>query len=155
MTNDNSPGIDTSARLVRRHLLFGWWALVGYLSLGMALEAMHGFKVAWYLDVGEETRRLLWTLAHAHGTLLAVVNLVFALSLPRIAEGGKRLLAIASPCLLAASLLLPGGFFLGGLYTYGGDPGLGTVLLTPLGAMLLFVAMLLTAVAATRALGRD
>jgi hypothetical protein len=51
---------------------------------------------------------------------------------------------LAGNCLLGASVLLPGGFFLGGLFLYGGDPGLG-VLLVPLGALLLLVAVLLTA----------
>src|SRR5690606_12227628 len=41
-----------------------------------------------------------------------------------------------------ASLLLPLGFFLGGLWHYAGDPGLG-VLLVPVGGALLVVAALL------------
>ena len=43
---------------------------------------------------------------------------------------------------MAASFLLPGGFFLGGTFIYGGDPGLG-ILLTPLGALALLVAVLM------------
>jgi predicted GNAT family N-acyltransferase len=59
-----------------------------------------------------------------------------------------------SPCgttafLTAAIVLLPGGFFLGGLFVHGGDPGLG-VLLVPVGAVCLFAAVLLTA----RGIGR-
>jgi hypothetical protein len=46
----------------------------------------------------------------------------------------------ASPLLVAATLLLPGGFFLGGLFLKGGDPGLG-VLLVPVGALALFAAV--------------
>lgn len=136
-----------SQNLVRRHLLFGWWQLAAFLVLGIALEAMHGFKVGWYLDVSNETRRLMLRLAHAHGVLLGIVHIVFALTL-RAGGAGERWQRIASPCLSAASILLPGGFLLGGIVIYGGDPGLG-VLLVPLGALLLFVAVVMTALHAT------
>jgi hypothetical protein len=39
---------------------------------------------------------------------------------------------------------MPGGFFLGGLVFYGGDPGLG-ILLLPVGALLLLLAVSQTA----------
>ena len=41
-------------------------------------------------------------------------------------------------------MLLPTGFFLGGIFIYGGDPGLG-VLLVPIGGLLLVVAVFLIA----------
>ncbi len=66
---------------IRLHLRFGWAALLAFLALGLVLEALHGFKVGWYLDVASSTRRLLFTLAHAHGTLLALVNIAYALTL--------------------------------------------------------------------------
>ena len=53
---------------------------------------------------------------------------------------------IASISLDLASLLLPLGFFLGGLWHYAGDPGLG-VLLVPVGGALLVVAALLVLLA--------
>ena len=62
-------------QLADRNLRFGWWALLFFLSLGAVLETLQGFKIGWYLDVGNETRRLMFTLAHAHGTLLALVNI--------------------------------------------------------------------------------
>ena len=83
----NEKGIDKSgdaslgSALVARHLRFGWWSLLLFLTMGIVLEVMHGFKVGWYLDVGNETRRLLLRLAHAHGTLLSLVHVVFALTL--------------------------------------------------------------------------
>ena len=55
-----------------RHLRFGWRSLFVFLVLGVVLETLHGFKLGWYLDVGAEMRRLMFTLAHAHGTLLAM-----------------------------------------------------------------------------------
>ena len=135
--------------LARRHVRFGWWSLLFFLSFGIVLESLHGFKVGWYLDVSNETRRLLWRLAHAHGTLLGVVNIVFGLTSRRMAPEGTRWRRVASPCLLAASVLLPGGFLLGGTVIYAGDPGLG-ILLVPVAALLLFVAVFLIALDTSR-----
>ena len=132
--------------LIRRHLRFGWWTLLIFLTAGLALEALHGLKIGAYLNVSNETRRLMWTLAHAHGTLLGLVNLGFAATvrvLPSWPERNKR---FASASLLGATVLMPAGFFLGGLFIYAGDPGLG-ILLVPIGGILLFAAVLLTAVA--------
>lgn len=122
----------------QRLLRFGWWALLAYLSLGITLEILHGLKVSWYLDVGRETRRLMFTLAHAHGTLLALVNIAAGLTLkasPSI-DAGR-----AAGSLIWAAVLLPLGFFLGGVVTHDGDPGLG-ILLVPIGAALLVFAVL-------------
>ena len=47
-------------------------------ALGLLLESLHGFKVRAYLDVTNETRRLMWTLAHAHGTVLGLGLLALA-----------------------------------------------------------------------------
>jgi hypothetical protein len=118
-----------------RNLRFGWWALLVFLSLGAALETLQGFKIGWYLDVGNETRRLMFTLAHAHGTLLAVVNIVAGLTARKV--DGFTLRPSVSLALIWAAILLPAGFFLGGIVIYDGDPGLG-VWLVPIGAMLLF-----------------
>jgi hypothetical protein len=134
---------------IRRHLRFGWWTLLVFLSLGLVLEGMHGFKVRWYLDVTNETRRLLWTLAHAHGTLLGLLNLGFAASLASIPRGAARWKEVASRCLLGASVLMPAGFLLGGCVVHDGDPGLG-ILLLPIGAVLLFVSVLCAAVGVGR-----
>lgn len=133
-----------TARLRRFHLLFAWWSLLCFLTLGIALEGMHGLKLGWYLDVSNEARRLTWTLAHAHGTLLALIHVAFAYTLGALAIPATRARRLASQSLTAASVLLPGGFFLGGLVIYEGDPGLG-IFLVPLGAALLFVSVALTA----------
>lgn len=127
-----------------RHLRVGWWSLLIFLSLGIALEMMHGFKIGWYLDVSNETRRLMWTLAHSHGGLLAVLNIVFAASLgylPSWSEGSRKL---ASRCMLGSLILMPLGFWMGGVFIHAGDPGLG-ILLVPPGGLLLLLGVLLTA----------
>ena len=131
-------------RLSRRHLRFGWWSLVFFLSTGIALEALHGLKLGYYLDVGNETRRLLWTLGHAHGTLLALINIVFGLMLRLDPDPHRPRALRASRCLIPAAVLLPAGFFLGGLFVFGGDPGIG-ILLVPVGALLLLAGVVLAA----------
>ncbi len=127
-------------RTRRRHLVFGWWALFGFALLGLVLEGLHGFKVHWFLDSGYETRRLLWRLAHAHGVLLALVQLGFAASLPFAWPDDSRGLRLASTSLLLAGLLLPLGFFVGGIEIYGSDPGPGIVL-SPVGGVCLLIAV--------------
>jgi hypothetical protein len=130
-----------------RNLRFGWWSLLVFLSLGGVLETLHGFKIGWYVDVGNETRRLMFTLAHAHGTLLAVVNIAAGLT-ARIVERFD-LRSSVSFALIWAAILLPAGFFLGGIVIYDGDPGLG-VWLVPIGAALLFYSIARIALDLTR-----
>ena len=117
-----------------RHLRFGWWSLFVFLALGLGLETLHGFKLGWYLDVGNEMRRLMFTLAHAHGTLGALVNIAAGLTLRLVP--GFELRTGASRSLLLGAVLLPAGFLLGGIVIHDGDPGLG-ILLAPVGALLL------------------
>jgi len=128
----------------RTHVRFGWWSLLAFLTLGFALEVLHGFKAQFYLDVSNETRRLMWTLAHAHGSLISLIHVVFGVCLRTIPELGTNNLRHTSLSLVAASILLPGGFFLGGVTFYSGDPGIGIVLV-PIGAALLGVAVYLIA----------
>ena len=132
--------------LAARHFTFGWRALLFFLSLGLVLEMLHGLKVEWYLSTSLATRRHMWTLAHAHGGLLALINIAFAAYVPWRLEHRGPLHAWCSPALLAASLLLPGGFLLGGIDVRGGDPGVG-ILLSPVGGLLLLVAVYLCAAA--------
>lgn len=110
-----------------------------FATLGLVLELLHGFKVQAYLSVSNETRRLMWTLAHAHGVLLAVINIVFGLSLDA-SRLAMRHVPRTSTALIAASILLPGGFFAAGIAFYEGDPGVGVVVV-PVGAVLLLIAL--------------
>jgi hypothetical protein len=122
--------------------VLGWTLLLVFLVLGSVLEGLHGFKIGFYVDLANGTRRLMWTLAHAHGVLLGLVNIAFAAT-AFIAPPSRARGAWASAALVASSILLPGGFFLGGIGIHGGDPGLG-ILLTPIGAALLGAAVTLT-----------
>src|SRR5438045_6924546 len=109
-----------------RSLCFVWCSLLVFLSLGGVLETLHGFKVGWYVDVGNEMRQLMFTLAHAHGTALALVNIVAGLTARSVEQFEIR--PSVSFCLIWAGLLFPVGFFLGGGVSFGADPGLGICL---------------------------
>lgn len=86
----------------------------------------------------------MWRLAHAHGTLLAVINLVFSAGVCTSSSGDPRWRRQASRLLIWASILLPGGFFLGGFAVHGSDPWIG-VLLVPIGALFLLAGIVITA----------
>ena len=147
MNPPEAPKIDLSTK----HLVFGWGMLLLFVLLGAVLETLHGFKVAWFVNVSTETRRLLWRLAHAHGTFLAVLNVVFAVTLRSFECYGRAKVATrwASACLFGATILVPLGFFAGGLSLYGNDPGFG-ILLTPLGAACLVLSLGLLLVVGVR-----
>lgn len=131
---DGSVDAATSAR----HQRFGWWVLLAFLALGLLLESLHGFKVGWYLDVANETRRHLLTLAHAHGALLGLLNVVYGGFAAR--HPGRCGGRLTSRCLLAGTLAMPLGFGLGAFGIHGGDPGPG-IALAPLGGVLLLVGV--------------
>lgn len=126
------------------NLRAGLWALCAFTALGLLLEALHGFKLGLYLNVEHETRRLLWRLAHAHGALLGVLNVGYALvarAFPSVAD------ELAGRALVAALVLMPSGFFLGGAFARGGDPGLG-IALAATGGVALFCGLLRVALKA-------
>lgn len=126
-------------RIIARHLLFGWGLAATFIVLGLALELLHGFKIQWYLAMANETRRLLWTLAHAHGVLLGLLNVAYALSLRGFPVRGSRQ-DLVSALLMGGSLCLPAGFLLGGIVVHGGDPNL-FIALSPIGGCLLVAAL--------------
>ena len=108
-------------------------------ALGLVLEILHGLKIGAYLDAANDTRRLMWTLAHAPGTLVGLVHIAFAVSLPALPALAPDRLRLVSRSLIATTPLLAGGFFLGGVRFYAGDPGLG-IALVPVGAVLLLLS---------------
>ena len=142
---DSKPATDPTDddALVRTHLAFGWWSLAAFTTLGLVLEAAHGVKLGWYLDLTNATRRLMFTLGHAHGTLLALVNIAFAVSL-RHANLSAVARGRASFALRAATILMPLGFLGGGIVFYAGDPGIAVVLVPP-SAVLLVIGLVIFA----------
>jgi hypothetical protein len=125
---------------MRRHLLEGWGGLTLFISLGAVLEFLLAFKVSLYVRADQETLRLMWRLAHGHGTLLALLHLAFASSLTQLnAKHFPQPAGLISGALSAGTLLIPAGFFLGGVAAQGGDPG-PAIALVPAGAVLLIFA---------------
>lgn len=134
MTDDKKTKQPTSHQ---PNLIAGWLMVVVFATMGLALEGLHAFKFPLYLDVGAEPRRLVWTLAHAHGVLLGLVQVALALthrSLTTDFEGGWAW------TLTIGALLIPIGFFAGGFAIQGGDPGPG-VLLVPIGAVAVILSL--------------
>jgi hypothetical protein len=130
--------------MIETHLRIGWWCIAAFALLGLVLEGLHGFKSGDYLDIANTTRRHMLTLCHAHGTLLGLLNVAFAWSLDRMGASTRPIWA--SRCLVAATVGLPMGFGLGGMFAHAGDPGLG-ILLVPPAAICLILAAAMTAVA--------
>ena len=144
MTVNEPNNEERSVDLRARHYDFGWKALFVFVALGLLLEMLHGLKVDWYLSTSMSTRRHMWTLAHAHGTLLGVINIAFASYIPWYNERRGNIHPWTSRLLIAATVLMPAGFFLGGIAFYAGDPGLG-IFLAPVGGLLLMIAVYLCA----------
>ncbi len=124
----------TGVRLVLR---VGCGLLAVSLPMGVALEALHGFKLAQWLD--SPMRRELWRLAHAHGSMLGMLCLLFvALAPHHVADERARVRAGRE--LALGSVLMPLGFFAGGVLNFEGDPSLG-IALVPIGAVLIVSAL--------------
>lgn len=132
----HEPDLLTRERQHCRRLGFG--GLFGWASLGLGLEAAHGFKWSPVLD--DSLTRELLRLAHAHGVLLSLVCLAYAAEgLPLMAarpDAGRSLRRLLS----CAWLLVPSGFALGALGHSESDPGLAIVLV-PIGAVCLLTAL--------------
>ncbi|CAN5166553.1 hypothetical protein BH20VER2_BH20VER2_07860 [soil metagenome] len=112
----------------------GWISLALWISFGILLEGFNAFRSPAYLD--EATRRDLFRLAHAHGTLL---NMVLLLAAVCARLDLIRIRPMTSLGLSLSVILLPAGFFFAGLFRIRDEPGF-TILLVPVGAVLLLAS---------------
>ena len=123
----------------RQQRIFGLWSLVAFALMGIALETLHGLRVSWYMT--QPVRREMLTLAHTHGTLLALIVITSSLFLYRegvdLATGRRSALLLRFSC-----ILMPLGFLLGGVFANSTDPGIG-ILLVPAGALALIFGLIL------------
>lgn len=141
MNDDTASPNEVRQALIRRHLLVGWGGLFLFIVLGSALDLLLAYKVSVYVRADREMFRLMWRLAHGHGTLLSLVHLGFCVTLRALSDRNLSQSAkLISGCLSAATLLIPLGFFLGGVGTTDGDPG-ELVFLVPAGSVLLLAAI--------------
>jgi hypothetical protein len=124
------------ARVVKSLSIQGWWSLAVWLSFGLFLEGLIGFRTPVYLQ--DEMRRELFRLAHAHGTVFSVVMLVAVAFVERRLAGPPTL---ALRLLQLGSLIMPLGFLLGGIWHTETDPNIA-VFLSPAGALMIIFAVI-------------
>src|SRR5690349_17838069 len=91
--------------LADRLLRQGWASVAVWMSVGLLLEGLLGYKIPAYLN--DPQRRELFRLAHTHGTLLGILLIAAALVLAR----GANVPALAATALRVGAVLMPVGFF--------------------------------------------
>jgi len=135
----------TAARgLIRQ----GWASVALWMTLGLMLEGMLGYKIPAYLD--DPQRRELFRLAHAHGTLLGVLLIAGGLC---VRSGAIELQRIASRALRLGAIMMPVGFAVAGIRHPEGDPGIA-IWLVPPGAVLVIFAAISAALASRASTSR-
>jgi hypothetical protein len=121
----------------RLHLRLSLALAAAFLALGLGLEAMIGLRDPAFFE--DATRRELLRLGHAHGGVLALLNLGLSWALARLCPPDAWAQKIRVAALLGA-VLVGAGFLGGGLWHGPTDPG-PLVLLVPAGALLLLCAL--------------
>jgi len=111
---------------IRALLLQGWASLAVWMTFGLLLEGLLGYKIPDYLQ--DVQRRELFRLAHTHGTVLSIELILAAIScrtfeiaLPRAANLALRI----------GTVLMPLGFLLAGIRHTESDPGPAIWLVPP------------------------
>ncbi len=128
-------------------LVQGWISVAVWMTVGLLLEGLIGFKTPAYLQ--DDQRRELFRLAHTHGTLLGLLLVLAAVCCQRF---NSALPAPASIALRMGTILIPFGFMLGGLWHFESDPGVGIWLVPPGAVLVIFgVTALAFATRSTRA----
>ena len=130
-SNPSPPDIRWAARLMFQ----GWLSIALWMSVGLLLEGLLGYKIPSYLS--DPDRRELFRLAHTHGTFLGLVLIAAALSEKR----GGPLPPIAATALSIGSALMPLGFLLAGIWHPEGDPGPAIWIVPPSALLIIFGAI--------------
>jgi hypothetical protein len=125
-------------------LVQAWISIALWMSFGLLLESLIGYRVPAYLR--DEVRREIFRLAHTHGTLLNLVLLGAALCIERGLVFPSRFGLLS---LRIGVVLMPVGFLLGGIWHTEGEPGLG-VWLAPLGGVVVILGAVDMAIAALK-----
>jgi hypothetical protein len=133
---------------VRRALFQGWLSIAFWMSVGLLLEGLLGFKTPGYLQ--DPQRRELFRLAHAHGTLLGLLIVVAGLVIQTLRISPPKYARVA---LQIGAAVMPFGFLISGIWHYESDPGLGIWLVPPAALLVIFgiIAMALASRAEPRA----
>lgn len=126
-------------------MLQGWISIALWMSFGLLLEGLIGYKIPAYL--GDPQRRELFRLAHTHGTLLGLILIAAALCSQRSKMQPARVTRLA---LSIGSIFMPLGFLLAGVWHPEGDPGLAIWIVPPGALLVIFGAVSLAVALATR-----
>jgi hypothetical protein len=129
------------------HLRLSLVGLASFAALGLVLEGIYGLRLADFID--DPIRREFLRLGHAHGAVLALLNVGLAWAIERRGTPAPWARAIRVAALVGA-VVVAGGFLGGGAWHGPTDPG-PMVLLVPAGALLVIGAVL----AAARGPGRE
>jgi uncharacterized membrane protein YgdD (TMEM256/DUF423 family) len=127
---------------VRGVILQAWLSIAVWMSFGLLLESLIGYRVPAYLR--DELRRELFRLAHTHGALLNLVLLGAALCIDRELVRPSKMGLLS---LRLGAIVMPVGFLLGGIWHTEGEPGIG-VWLAPMGGVLVILGAVDMAISA-------
>src|SRR5689334_20228422 len=114
-------------------LFQGWLGIAIWMSFGLLLEGLLGYKIPNYLN--DSQRRELFQLAHAHGTLLNVVLVVAVLCAKSFS---LEIVPAVRTALRLGTVLMPLGFLLAGVSHSESDPGMAIWLVPPAALMIIF-----------------
>jgi uncharacterized membrane protein YgdD (TMEM256/DUF423 family) len=133
---ENIPAETPQPAPVSGLLFQAWLSIAVWMSFGLLLESVIGYRVPAYLN--DPVRRELFRLAHTHGALLNIVLLLASLCIDRglVSPG-----TIALWSLRIGVVLMPLGFLLGGIWHFEGEPGIG-VWLAPLGGIMVIFGVI-------------
>jgi len=121
------------AALVAGLLRQAWIGLAFWMSFGLLLEGLIGYRIPDYLN--DPQRRELFRLAHAHGGVLSLVLLAAAFGLGFGATEAPRKALLA---LRVGVVVMPLSFLLAGMWHYSNDPGLAIWLVAPAALLVIF-----------------
>ncbi len=139
---ENAPIEISRPVSVRGAMLQAWLSIAIWMSFGLLLESLIGYRVPAYLR--DELRREIFRLAHTHGALLNLVLLGAALSIDRELVRPSKMGLLS---LRLGAVLMPVGFLLGGIWHTEGEPGIG-VWLAPLGGVMVILGAVDLAISA-------
>lgn len=121
------------ATVVPSMLRQAWWSLAFWMSFGLLLEGLIGYRIPDYLS--DPQRRELLRLAHAHGNVLSLVLLAAALA---IGYGRAQPLRMTVVALRIGVVVMPFAFLAAGIWHYANDPGLAIWLVPPAALLVIF-----------------
>lgn len=130
----SNPAAEESASFSRM-MFQGWVSIAIWMSAGLLLEGLLGYKIPSYLN--DAQRRELFRLAHTHGTFLGLVLIAAGLCVRR----GATLPRAARLSLSVGSALMPLGFLLAGIWHPEGDPGPAIWIVPPSALLIIFGAI--------------